>query len=273
MQDMISMKSTHSESQSHKAMKYLLHDLLYKKNSSITSRTLEKYFGNRFADVYFKLKDDHEIVIEVQHSKIPVNEIIKRTKDYNEKGAHVLWILHGEGKCAASAKYPRDQKHVRISPAEIFLHGMYGGRVYYINISLRHKTPSISAFFALYYSKPMKKNLRKKFKTRFESYYIRDAHYVNLSNLKLLCTTFSGYKIARFYDKNVKSLLKSRITTYCQEQVKIVNKTVFNQIIKIFHKQFGKFLIFDVLLDLAKEKQVDLESMVLKKIKKKIISY
>ena len=111
MQDIISIKSTHSESQSHKAIKYLLLDHLYTKNNLIINRTLEKYFGNRFADVYFKLKDGHEIVIEVQNSKIPVNEIIKRTKDYNEKGAYVLWILHGEGKCAASAKYPRDQKH------------------------------------------------------------------------------------------------------------------------------------------------------------------
>lgn len=271
MQGMISMKSTHSESQSHKAMKYLLYDLLYTKNNSIISRTLEKYFGNRFADVYFKLKDGHEVVVEVQNSKIPVNEIIKRTKDYNEKGAHVLWVLHGEGKCAASAKYPRDQKHIRISPAEKFLHGMYGGRVYYINMSLRHKTPSISAFFALYYSKPMKKNLRKKFKTRFDSYYIRDAHHVSLSNLKLLCTTFSGYKIARFYDKNIKSLLKSRITSYCQEQCKVINKAVIKQIMKIFHKKFGEFLIFDVILDLAKEKKVDIDIKALKKIKKKII--
>ena len=146
MQDIVSMKSTHSESQSHKLMKHLLHDFLYLNNNSIISRALEKYFGNRFADVYFKLKDGHEIVIEIQNSKISVKEIIKRTKDYNGKGAHVLWILHGEGKCAASAKYPRDQKQVKISPAEKFLHGMYGGRVYYMNISLRHKKPSVSAF-------------------------------------------------------------------------------------------------------------------------------
>ena len=271
MQDIISIKSTHSESQSHKAIKYLLLDLLYTKNNLIISRILEKYFGNRFADVYFKLKDGHEIVIEVQNTKIPVKEIIKRTKDYNEKGVHILWILHGEGKCAASAKYPRDQKHLSISPAEKFLHGMYGGRVYYINISLK-KTPSISAFFALHYSTPMKKKLRKKFKTRYDSYYIRDTHHVSLSNLKMLCTTFSGYKIARFYDKNVKSVLKSRISSYCQEQCKVINKAVIKQIIKKFHKKFGEFLIFDVILDLAKEKKVDIDTKVLKKIKKKIIS-
>ncbi|MHA1671573.1 MAG: competence protein CoiA family protein [Promethearchaeota archaeon] len=272
MQNIVSMKSTHSESQSHKVIKHLLHNLLYTKNNSIISRAIEKYFGNRFADVYFKLKDGHEIVIEVQNSKISVNEIIKRTKDYNEKGAYVLWILHGEGKCAASAKYPRDQTQMRISPAEIFLHGMYGGRVYYININLK-KTPSISAFFALHYSKPMKKKLRKKFKTRFENYYIRDTHYVNLSNLDLLCTTFSEYKIARFYDKNVKSQLKSRIVSYCQEQCLFINKAVIKQIIKKFHKKFGEFLIFDAILDLVKEKRVDIDFKVLKKIKKKIISH
>lgn len=271
MQDIASLKSTHSESQSHKVMKHLLLDFLYSKNKSIIDRALEKYFGNRFADVYFKLKDGHEIVIEVQNSNISVKEIIKRTKNYNEKGAHVLWVLHGEGKCGASLKYPQDQKQTRISPAEIFLHGMYGGRVYYININLK-KTPSITAFFALHYSKPMKKNLRKKFKTRFDSYYIRDTHHVRLSNFNLLCTTFSGYKIARFYDKNIKILLKSCITSYCQEQFKVINKAVIKQIIKKFRKQFGKYLIFDVILDLTEEKKVDVDAKILKKIKKKIIS-
>ncbi|MBY9004775.1 MAG: hypothetical protein KGD73_12430, partial [Candidatus Lokiarchaeota archaeon] len=173
--------------------------------------------------------------------------------------------------CTASIKYPRDQKSMRISPAENFLHGMYGGRVYYLNINLK-KTPSISAFFALHYSKPFKKSLRKKFKTQYDSYYIRDTHHVSLSNLTLLCTTFSGYNIARFYDKNFKSLLKSGITTYYQEQYTIINKVVMNQIIKKFHKKFGKFLIFNVLLDLVKEKKVDIDTKLLKKIKKKIIS-
>ncbi len=269
MQDIISMKSTHSESQSHKVMKYLLHNFLYSNNNSIIKRALEKYFGNRFADIYFKLSDGYEIVIEVQNSNISVNEIISRTKDYNEKGVHVLWILHGEGKCVASAKYPQDLKHVRISPAENFLHGLYGGRVYYLNINLK-KTPSISAFFALHFSKPIKKRLRKKFKTQFDSYYIRDTHHVNLSNLNFLCTTFSGYKIARFYDKNVKSLLKSLITSYCQGKRKVINKTQLKQIIKKFHKKFGKYLIYDVLLDLEKEEIIDINTTLLKKIKKKI---
>ena len=66
--------------------------------------------------------------------------------------------------------------------------------------------------------------------------------------------------------------MKSHITTYCQEQSKIVNKSDITQIIKKFHKQFSKFMIFDVLLDLVKEKKVELDNTVLKKIKKKIIS-
>lgn len=270
MQDINSIRSTHSESQSHKAIKYLLYELLYAKNNLIISRTVEKYFGNRFADVYFKLENGDEIVIEVQHSKIPINEIINRSKDYNEKGIYVLWILHGEGKCGASAKYPRDRKNVSISPAEKFLHGMYGGRVYYININIK-KTPSISDIFALHYSTPMKKKLRKKFKTGFESYYIRDAHHVSLSNLKLFCTTFLGYKIARFYDKNLKSQLKSQISFYYQEQYPIINTIVLKELMNLFHKKFGQYLVLDALLDLAKEKKILLDPKVLKKIKKKII--
>jgi competence CoiA-like predicted nuclease len=271
MQGIVSMKSTHSESQTHKVMKYLLYNILNTKNNSIIEKALEKYFDNRFADIYFKLNDGHEIVIEVQNSNISVNEIINRTKDYNEKGAYVLWVLHGEGKCVASAKYPEDHKHVRISPAENFLYRLYGGRVYYLNINLK-KTPSISAFFALHFSKPMKKRLRKKYKTQFESYYIRDTHHINLSNLNLLCTTFSGYKIARFYDKNVKSLLKSLIVSYYHGKRKVINKTQLKQIINKFHKKFGKYLIYDVILDLAKEQIIDIDSTLLKKIKKKIIS-
>jgi competence CoiA-like predicted nuclease len=269
MQDITSLKNTHSESQSHKAMKYLLNDFLSSTNNSIIDRSLEKYFGNRFADIFFKLKGGYEVVVEVQNSNISVNEIRQRTKDYNEKGAYVLWILHGEGKCTPSFKYPKDQKHVRISPAEVFLHGMYGGRVYYANIDLK-KNPSISAFFALHYSKPMKKNLRNKFKTQFYSYYIRDAHHVSLPNFKTLCTTFSGYKIARFYDKNFKSILKSEIKSFCQERNEVITKTIMRKIIRKFHKKFGKFLIFEVMMDLVKEKRIIFDTKLLKKIKKKM---
>ena len=57
MQSIISIKGTHAESQSHKIIKHLLYDFLYKETDSIENRALEKYLGNRFADIYFKLKD------------------------------------------------------------------------------------------------------------------------------------------------------------------------------------------------------------------------
>ena len=169
----IALTSTPSESYFHKAIKQLLYEKLYEENDLIIERSIEKYIGKRFADIYFKLENGQEVVIEVQNSYIPVKEIIKRTEDYNKLGIYVLWILHGEGKSVASFKYPKDEKDTRISLAENYLFRMYGGRVYYLNLKIKKKAVFLSSIFALYFSKPWKKNRRRLFKARYAHFYIR----------------------------------------------------------------------------------------------------
>ncbi|MBY9011949.1 MAG: hypothetical protein KGD70_06215, partial [Candidatus Lokiarchaeota archaeon] len=161
----ISLISTPAESSSHKAIKLFLYKYIYENDKSVVTRSLEKYLGNRFADVYLQLKTGQEIAIEVQNSKISPKELLDRTKDYNKQGVYVLWILYGEGKCVASPKYPLDAKLVKISLAENTLHRIYGGRVYYVNLDIRNNKATLQTPFALHFSKPMKKKLRGVFKT------------------------------------------------------------------------------------------------------------
>ena len=153
----ISLISTPAESYSHRAIKLFLYKYIYENDNSVVKRSLEKYIGNRFADVYLQLKTGQEIAIEVQNSKISSKEILERTKDYNKQGVYVLWILYGEGKCVASPKHPIDVKCVKISLAENTLHRIYGGRVYYVNLDIRNNKAALQTPFALHFSKPIKK--------------------------------------------------------------------------------------------------------------------
>ena len=207
----ISLISTPAESYSHRAIKLFLYKYIYENDRRIEKRSLEKFLCNRFADVYFKLRKGQEIAIEVQNSKISPKEIINRINDYNTQGVYVLWILHGEGNCVASPKYPEDSKLVKISLAENTLHRIYGGRVYYVNLNIRDNRASLQTPFALHFSKPIKRKLRSFFKTRYDSYFFRDSIHIKIPSWNLLCTEFSGYKIARFYDKNLKTHLKEKI--------------------------------------------------------------
>ncbi|KKL88421.1 hypothetical protein LCGC14_1924850, partial [marine sediment metagenome] len=97
MKNKLLLESNKSESLYHKAIKQLIFKSATEKNNPIIEKSLEKHFGNRRADVYFKLKSGEEIVVEVQNSKITVKEIKQRTEDYNKKNIFVLWILHGMG--------------------------------------------------------------------------------------------------------------------------------------------------------------------------------
>lgn len=268
----ISLISTPAESHTHKKIKLLLYNQIHKNNNIIVQRSLEKYFGNRIADIYFKLKTGQEIVVEIQNSKISVNEIINRTKDYNKKGLFILWILHGKGKCTASPKFPRDGKATKISPAEKFLHQMYGGRVYYMNILFHKNNPLISVPFALHFSKLIKKKKNRMFKTRYDFYFYRNSNYIKIPNMNLLCTEFLGYKIARFYDKNLKSTLKEEILRYYHTKYYKTNKerALLEQIIKNFKKKYGVYLILNALIELSYKKKIEFNQKILKRIQRKV---
>ncbi len=268
----ISLLSTPAESSFHKTIKLLLYKHLYENDGSIVKRSLEKYFGNRYADVYFKLDTGKEVVVEVQNSKISVKEIIARTKDYNVKGIFVLWILYGDGKCVASSKKPIDDKLIEISLAENYLHRMYGGRVYYVNLDIRRNKASLKTPFALHYSKPVKKKKRGLFKDRYNSYFIRDSNFITIPSWNILCTEFAGFKIARFYDKNVKSILKENVLNFYKIEKKETNqdKKFVREVIKRFKKKYGMYLIYNSIVELHLENKIRLSRKIVTKIKSKI---
>ncbi|MHA2289259.1 MAG: competence protein CoiA family protein [Promethearchaeota archaeon] len=269
----ISLFSTPAESYSHKAIKLFLYKYIYENDNKIEKRSLEKFIGNRFADVYFRLRNGQEIAIEVQNSKISPKEIKNRFNDYNAQGIYVLWILYGEGKCVASPKFPINAKRVKISFAENILHRIYGGRVYYVNLNIQNNKASIQTPFALHFSKPFKKKLRGTFKTRYDSYLFRDAVFTQIPNWNLLCTEFSGYKIARFYDKNLKTLLKEKmLKIYYQERKgQKKEKAIIKSILKMFETKYGRYMIYYVIIELFNEQKIDFCRKMIKKIQKMIL--
>ncbi|MFW9950162.1 MAG: competence protein CoiA family protein [Candidatus Thorarchaeota archaeon] len=269
----ISLISTPAESYYHRAIKLFLYKYIYENDKSVVEKSLEKFLGNRFADVYLQLKTGQEIAIEVQNSKISPKEIIERINDYNAQGIYVLWILYGEGKCVASLKYPINAKRVKISLAENTLHRIYGGRVYYVNLDVRNNKASLQTPFALHFSKPIKKKWRGVFKTRYDSYFIRDSIFKQITSWNLLCTEYSGYKIARFYDKNLKSILKEKILNiyYKEKKAKTKEKRIIKTMLREFEKKYGQYMIYYVIIELHNEGKVEFCRKVIKKLQKKTL--
>lgn len=268
----ISLISTPAESHFHRAIKLFLYKYIYEKNNAIIERSLEKYYGNRIADIYFKCKNGQEIIIEIQNSNISVREIILRSKDYNEKGIYVLWILHGEGNCVGSHKYPIDSKEIRVSLAESFLHKMYGGRVYYVNLDITKDKASLSNLFALHFSKPLNKKKRGLYKTRYKSYLFRDSNFTKIFDWNIFCTEFSGFKIARFYDKNIKSILKKRIFTYynIKKHKFHKDKKLYKAILKHFKKKYGLYMILNAIIEQINENKIEFHYKIARDIQKKL---
>ncbi|MFX0059945.1 MAG: competence protein CoiA family protein [Candidatus Hodarchaeota archaeon] len=268
----ISLLSTSAESHFHRTIKLLLYKYIYEYNNAIIERSLEKHYGNRIADIYFKCENGQEIVVEIQNSKISASEIIQRSKDYNKKGIYVLWILYGEGNCVGARKYPKDSKEIKISLAESFLHKMYGGRVYYVNLEINNDKASLSNLFALHFSKPLNKKKRYLFRTRYNSYLFRDSNYTDIHNWNIFCNEFSGFKIARFYDKNIKSVLKKRIVSYyvLKKDKFHKEKKLYKAILKHFKKKYGLYLILNAIIELINNNKIDFHHKIARDIQKKL---
>jgi len=203
--------------------------------------------------------------VEIQHSNISSKEIVERTREYNQQGIFVLWILHGKGNAVASPKFPEHKKDVKISPVEKYLHKMYGGRVYYINVNeYIHKT-TITFPFAIHYSLSDKKP-RKSFRKNYEYFYYRNSNYNMINSWKLLCADYNGFKLARFYDKNIKIALKNQILNFVQNYEKIYTlnyekksntkklvKNIFNE----FKSEYGKAIIIESIFLLKDNIQIN----------------
>ena len=271
MSNLLSTHNSKSESFYHKAIKRLFFKFISENNKNIKEKSLEKYINNRRADVYFRLNSDEEIVVEVQNSKIAVKEILDRTENYNKSGIYVLWILYGNGACVGSPKFPLDKENVKISVVENFLHRMYGGRVYYVNFNFYENKTTISIPFALHFSHSSNKKNQKMFQTKYENFYIKNINHVKIPSWNLLCVDFDGFKLARFYDKNIKRVAKSQIIRYYKKYSKeeTNNKKLLKSIIKHFKQKYGLFLILHAVLELSKEKKIQLNRRIIHKIQKK----
>ncbi|TFG01374.1 MAG: hypothetical protein EU539_14110, partial [Promethearchaeota archaeon] len=241
--------------------------------------SIEKNFKTRIADIFFKLKDGKEVVVEIQHSGISHKEIKDRTLQYNQLGKYVLWILHGKGSVVAEFKYPEHKRNIKISIAEKFLHRLYGGRVYYINIHDYVHKITISNPFSLHYSLPDKKT-SKIIKKGFDYFYYRNSNFVEIPNWNFLCVEYNGYKLARFYDTHFKKILKRKILTFSQmneeyTQLDLKKKSNTKKFVKNtidnFHEKYGKAIIIESICLLIKE--LNLNERHIKKLRKKNLGF
>jgi len=87
-----------------------------------------------------------------------------------------------------------------------------------------------------------------------------------------MCTEFAGFKIARFYDKNIKSLLKENILNFYKMEKKGRNndKKFVREVVKRFKKKYGIFLIYNSIVELYCENKIVLSRKIIIKIKNKI---
>ncbi|MCK4284767.1 MAG: hypothetical protein KAX18_01140 [Candidatus Lokiarchaeota archaeon] len=267
-----------SESFAHKVIKQLLYRKMLENNSNIIEASLEKYFKSRRADVYFKFKSGQEVVVEIQNSPITSKEITARTKDYNNRGIYVLWILYGDGRCVGSPKNPKHIKNLKISPAEIRLHQLYRGRVYYVNIKYEEERITATLPFGLHFtnSDTIAPIL---FRKRYESFFVRNVNFTYIPSWNVLCTTHNNYKICRFYDRNVSNTLIENLRSFAKRNNFLRNqllnnskstKKVFKLISTLFHDEYGQIFIINTLKRLIKNKELILKEKFLNKYEKKL---
>ncbi|MHA1412188.1 MAG: competence protein CoiA family protein [Promethearchaeota archaeon] len=258
---MLQVNKKASESKIHSTLKNLVLEYFLENNASIIDYKIEKFCGRRFADIFLELKDGEKVAVEIQCSYIKIEELIKRTEDYNSKGIHILWLLHDKGNCLIDYKVPKNGKNIKVSPLEVYLHRMYGGRVYYIDLEQKRKTRNLIKLFALYFSKPNKKHLRGAFRTPYRYYYYRNIYYTEILNPEILCTEYLGVKIARFYDKNFKRIVKEKILSYLEELSENsflihIDKAKFKKVLKKFKKSFDNYLIKRVFMELREDTRI-----------------
>jgi hypothetical protein len=261
-----------SESFAHKVIKQLFYKKVLESNSNIIEASLEKYFGSRRADVYFKFASGEEVVIEIQNSPITSKEITARTKDYNSRGIYVLWVLYGGGRCVGSPKDPKNSKNLKISPAEMRLHQLYGGRVYYVSIKYKKDKITTTLPFSMHfsYSDTIAPTL---FRKRFISFFYRNVNYTFIPNWNILCAEYNKYKIARFYDKSIQTTLTKTLKDFARRNNAYKNLSLdkrkktrrfFKLILSVLKDEFGELFIIHALLRLVAKRELILNKKYLK---------
>ncbi|MHA1643095.1 MAG: competence protein CoiA family protein [Promethearchaeota archaeon] len=222
--------------------------------NDINEINLEKTISNQIADVYVELKNKNKIAIEIQHSNIPISNLIERTIDYSKKNVHVLWILNGLGNVVGDKKQPKNMDGLTISAIEGMLHRIYRGRVYYININQNGLESLVySLHFAPYFTWSIRAYYKKYFSKK------RSVIFQEIHSLKLQCYKYK-YRLARFNDLNLKVKCENEmfnsIKTKCEafsasrKSKKESNSFLIisiNDLIKEFKSEYGYYLPFDVL--------------------------
>jgi competence protein CoiA len=110
------------ESAEHWLAKFEIYEAL-RKHPRVTSLMVEPYLGSVKPDVSFWLDKVH-VALELQRSKLSPNWIAHRTRLYDTKKIHVLWMPpYSDGM----------KENKRYAPHfwEKYLHALYFGRVYY----------------------------------------------------------------------------------------------------------------------------------------------
>ncbi|NVM17016.1 MAG: hypothetical protein HWN80_04820 [Candidatus Lokiarchaeota archaeon] len=248
---MIKPKLKQSESFEHLRIKEFFYENIPLDND-IDVIKKEYPIGNRKADIYCKLADGKEIVVEIQHSMILTKDLLQRTKEYNENGCYVLWVFNG----SSFERYPKIEDNIPYLSFEKCSHMLYRGRVYYINMTKYGiYSPVYSLHFANYYEK---KSANYGF-----CYYRKSTNKKSVIPSDIPSLTFKtfkskGYKLAGFYDENIRKRCVKEITQFLidygniDKEINDIKKLNPHQkknfiIIAIYGQKYGLHLIYNVL--------------------------
>jgi hypothetical protein len=208
--------------------------------------------GNRKADVYCKLANGKEIVVEIQHSLILKKDLLQRTKEYNENGCHVLWVFNG----SSFERYPKIEDNISFLSFEKCSQMLYRGRVYYINMTkYGMQSPIYPLHFANFYER---KSSPYGFRYYRKSKNKKSVIPSIVPSLKFKTFRNKGYKLAGFYDENIRKGCIQEIKQFLIDYEKIdkeindIKKLNPQQkklflILAIYSQQYGLHLIYNVL--------------------------
>jgi len=252
---------TRSEYRAHEIIKDFVNNQVVANDfqHKIYKSSLEKSFGEKRADVYFYYKSGKKVIVEIQNSPMSSKEITARTR------------------------IPLHQKDIKVSPAEIRLHQLYRGRVYYVNITQKNGIISITKPFALHFT-DSEQYSNKMVRKGHECFFIKNVYSTFIPSWNILLKSYGEYKLAHFYDKNfvstaadkvkllVHKLPNSKENLYLNSKE---SKKLYNMICEELRQRFGEFLILETLQYLTAQGRLLLDSKYLvkhrKKLKKKAI--
>ena len=248
---MIEPKLHVSESFEHLRIKEYLYENIPLDNE-IDIIIKEHPIGNRIADIYCKLVNGKEIVVEIQHSVILAKDLLQRTKEYNEHNCFVLWVFNG----SSFERLPKIEDNISFLSFEKCSHMLYRGRVYYINMTKYGiYSPVYPLHFANFYEKKISKYGFRYYRKSSNKKSVIPSIIPTL-NFKMFKN--KGYKLAGFYDENIRKKcieeIKQFLIEYANidEEIKYIKKINPHQkklfiIVAIYGQQYGLHLIYNVL--------------------------